>query len=251
MNNSDDILIEKFIAGQLSIDEARDFEYRLATDKEFNTNYRATIAANELITEAGRLDLKKKLESFDAETLKNSEEKKIMPLWVKRSLPIAALLVIFFGIYQFGLFNKSMTSSEVYSNNFEVYEAPSALRDVEESSQINWEVGIELYSNMEYDEALERFSNAEENIPEYIVFFYKGVSAMAQGQPNYEIALQNFESVMQSDNDYRQQSKWYKALIMLKTDRREVAFAIFNEIVSAKSFNYKKANRILKTKFKD
>ncbi len=247
MYESDNILIEKFITKQLNTEDKRDFEHRLATDKEFSENYRTSLAAHHLITEAGRLELKNKLEEFSSSSKKGT---KVIPLWVKRAIPIAALLIIFLGVYQFGLFSKSATTAEMFSDNFEVYASPSVYRSSDTNSQSDWETIVTLYRNAEYEEAIERLSNADE-APQYLVYFYTGIGYMAQGQPDFDQALAYFEKVLDSDNDFWQQASWYKGLSLLKLDRYQEASEVFRTIVNAKSYNYKKAEEILKTKLKD
>jgi tetratricopeptide (TPR) repeat protein len=251
MDNSIDIIIERYITKQMDGDEAKKFEERLATEKLLNENYQTTLIAHRLIKEAGRLELKNSFQEYEAEMDPMVENKKVLPLWVRRSLPIAAILIVFMGVYQFGLFNRSMSVSEVYSDNFEVYSAPGVVRDSNLNEQSSWITAADYYRTKEYEEAIEWFSNAETEIPSYMAFFYKGVSYMAQNTPNYAMAIQNFETVLQSDNDYRQQALWYKGLALLKQNKRQDALTVFNEIVAAKSYNFNKAQAILKTDLKD
>jgi tetratricopeptide (TPR) repeat protein len=235
----------------MSPDEARIFEELLNKDTELKTNYQDTLTARRLIIEAGRMDLKSAYESFDTELKPVFVEKNIMPLWIKRSLPIAAVLVVFFGIYQFGFFSKSLSNSEVFSYNFETYAAPSTLRNNESNVPVEWASATDYYRNQEYEKALALYDKVEADIPSYMVFFYKGMSYMAQSKPNYILALQNFKIVQESDNDFRQQALWYQGLALLKLDKRQEALEIFKEISESKFYNFEKADAILTTKFKD
>jgi tetratricopeptide (TPR) repeat protein len=232
-------------------DEVKKFEEQLSSDKELNKNYQETLTAHRLIVEAGRLDLKATFDTYEAEMNPLSTESRVIPLWVKRSLSIAALLVVFFGVYQFGFFNKSLSTSEVYGDNFEVYASPAVVRDSNVHVQTNWEKAVGYYRGEEYEEAIEWFSETETGIPSYMVFFYKGVSYMAQNNPNLDLAIQNFNSVLESDNDYHQQALWYKGLALLQLNKRAEAMRIFKVISESRSYNFEKADLILKTKFKN
>lgn len=251
MKEAEDILIEKFINKEIDEKEAIDFEHRLATDKEFSDKYRTILADHQLTEEAGRLEIKNKQEGFSNPATRSQNSGRVIPLWVKRVLPIAAILIIFLAVFQFEIFKSSLSVSEVYEINFAVYAAPSELRDTNDNSPAIWQAGVRLFRNKEYEEAIERFSDAESTVPQNMVFFYKGISAMAQGRPNYPMALQNFETVLQTDNAYQKQAKWYMSLALLKMERQQEALSILNEIVKEQSFNYKKAKKILKVKFKD
>ena len=251
MTNSEEVLFDRFITKKMSSDEAREFEQRLASDSDFSENYRETLAVHKLIEEAGRVELKKTLETFENETITTSSEKKTIPLWVKRSLPIAAILIAFFAVYQFGIQNRSLTATEVFESNFDVYGAPSSLRDGDLSAYPNWNIATKAYREAHYEEAITQFSQVETDVAPSLVSFYTALSAMSQTTPDYELALQNFDAVLETDNDYRQQASWYKALILLKMQRQKEASDIFEEIVKTQSFNFHKAEVILNLDIKN
>jgi tetratricopeptide (TPR) repeat protein len=209
------------------------------------------LAAHELITELGRLELKNTLSSFETEDQTFSEKKKIIPLWVKRALPIAAILVVLLAVYQFGIFNTSMDNTEVYANNFETYTAPSNLRNINDNYDVNWDEGSQLYRDSKYEQAIKKFATANSNTPQYLVSFFSGVSAMAMSTPDYDFAVKHFDQVLNSDNDYQQQARWYKALALLKLDKRDESMTIFQHIVKTESYNHIEALSILNTKFAD
>ena len=250
MTNSPNIEIERYLTKQMTVSEAKDFEHLLDTNIELKESYKASLAVNELITEAGRLELKSTLDSFDSQ-ITSSEGGRIIPLWVKRALPIAALLVVFLGVYQFGVFNTSLNASEVYDLNFETYASPSVVRDSNENMQSNWEVGAQLYRDKQFELAIEKFTSTQSDVPKYLISFYVGVSALSMTQPDYQMAITHFDQVLNMDNDYREQAKWYKGLVLLKIDRKAEALEIFKSIAESESYNSEKASGILKTKFKD
>jgi len=138
----------------------------------------------------------------------------------------------------------------VFSHNFETYAAPSVMRD-DSNLRTTWDLATEYYRNQEYEEAIEFYDNVETDIPSYMVSFYMGMSYMAQNEPNYTLALQNFKNVQQSDNDYHQQALWYQGLTLLTLDKRQEALEIFKRISASKFYNFEKADDILNTKFKD
>jgi len=247
--------IEKYIAGKMTADEQKDFEQQLVTNSALSKAYKSELTARQLIIEAGRLELKNTLDNFDAEmnrTYSNASKtrRKVMPLWAKRLLPIAAMLIIFIGVYQ-TIFNNVMTSSEAYHNYFETYAAPSVVRNANGNEFPNWEIATNLYTLKEYKEALFYFSKAEGEIPQYLLEFYKGMSTMNMETPYYQNAINSFETVLETDNDFREQANWYKGLALLQLNKKVAALIVFESIAEIKSFNYKKAEEILKLKLKD
>ena len=77
-------LIEAYLDGDLSGTERRDFEDRLVEDEMFAREYKSQLAARQLIREAGRLELKDSLESFEGE----AATVRVIPIWIKRAAPI-------------------------------------------------------------------------------------------------------------------------------------------------------------------
>jgi tetratricopeptide (TPR) repeat protein len=242
-------LIERYLSNKMTEPEVKEFQNRLQSKAKFASEYEKTIAAHQLITEAGRLNLKQKLEDFDADTKPEIAASKVLPLWIKPVLRIAAVFLVSFGIYQF-VFNQSVTTNDIYNDYFVVYNSPSAIRDSETKTKINWQNASQLYQDKKYSEAIAFFIKAESETPNYQVSFYKAMSYVSQYKPNFDKALQNFETVLKTDNDYQQQALWYKALILLKLNDKENAFKIFKSIVKSKSYNFKKAEEILDLKIK-
>ena len=243
--------IERYIAGKMSELEAKEFRNLLASDEDLAEEYRANLEAHQLIKEAGRLELKDTLESFDQEMNASSRTVKVMPLWVKRALPIAAMLVIFFGVYQLMMLNTPISGNEVYDTYFEAYSNPSVVRSSENLSLNNWEMGANYYRDKDFENAILYFEKSKLEVPNYLSSFYIGVSSMALEFPNYRKALENFEMVLTSDNDYHLQALWYKGLTLLELDRMDDSKLIFKLIVKDKGFNYLKAEEILNLKIEN
>lgn len=242
--------IEAFLEGIMTSEERLAFEQRLTQEPKLSEAYENEIAARELIKEAGRLDLKKTLEGFDAEMLDKSTHKRVIPLWAKNAMRVAALLILFAGGYQVFQTFSGVNTSEVYDTYFEVYDSSSVERDASGTAIPNWELAAESYRNERYEEALPFLEKSKGEVPDYLISFYAGMSYMAQQQPNLEQAIQNFDAVLATDNDYRQQAEWYKALALLNSEKEEEATVLFKSIVAAKSYHYEKAASILKLNMK-
>ncbi|PHS63305.1 MAG: hypothetical protein COB12_09785 [Flavobacterium sp.] len=242
--------IERYIAGKMTIEEAKKLENLMISDKELTKEYKATLAANQLIKEVGRLELKETLESFDKE-MNNSKSTKVMRLWIKRVLPLAAMLVIFFGVYQLMMLNTPISGNEIYDTYFEVYSNPSVVRSSENFNLNNWDIAANYYREKEYEKAITYFEKPNTEVPNYLLTFYIGISSLALESPNYTKALENFEVVLNTGNDYQQQAMWYKGLTLLEIDKKEDALEVFGLIVTNKSYNYLKAEEILNLKIKN
>jgi len=153
--------IERYITNEMNALETQEFENLLASDKRLAKDYELSLAAHQLVKQAGRLDLKNTLESFDKEMEVVSKPTKIYPLWVKRALPFAAILVLFFGIYQFVVFNNSLSTEDVYTTYFETYTNPVSFRDSDINNKINWKKASNYYREKDFNKAMVYFEKSE------------------------------------------------------------------------------------------
>jgi len=250
-SNETEIEIERYILESMSEEERLAFEERMTSDPALKKAYETTLVARQLIKEAGRLELRTTLETFENEVSDKVVTSRIMPLWVKRILPIAALIVVFIGVYLFGNFNKTYSGDEVFSTYYEVYNPPSTVRNDDGSKLLNWETAVDAYKNGDYKKAFTFFGTSEDVIPDYIKDFYLGVSALSAESPNYEWAILSFDEVIATDNDYKQQALWYKALALLGKGESDTAMILFETIAEHGWYNHEKAAEIRKVKIEN
>jgi len=246
--DKDQHIIEAYLERTMTSEVRLAFEQRLSQEPALSEAYENEMAARELIKQAGRLELKSTLEDFDSQMPEESTHKSVIPLWAKNAMRVAALLILFAGVYQVFLTFSGVNTSEVYGTYFEAYEAPSVERDGNESP--NWKLVVASYRNEAYQEALPFLEQSKGEVPDYLIAFYTGISLMAVQQPDLEQAVQNFNTVLATDNDYHQQAEWYKALALLKMEKVEEAKVIFKRIVAAKNYKHKEAESILKLNLK-
>lgn len=240
--------IEAYLEGTMTSEERLAFEQRLSQEPVLSKSYESELAALELIKEAGRLELKNTLEDFDTQMQEETIRKRVIPLWAKNAMRVAAMLLLFAGVYQVFLTFGGVHTSEVYDTYFEAYEAPSMERDGSESP--NWKLVVASYQNGAYKETIPFLQQSKGEVPDYLIAFYTGISHMASQKPDLEKAVQNFDEVLTTDNDYHQQAEWYKALALLKMEKEEAAKVIFKKIVAAKNYQYEEAESILKLDLK-
>ncbi|MEM7187859.1 MAG: hypothetical protein AAF466_14520, partial [Bacteroidota bacterium] len=117
--------IEKYLDGQMTEAERQQFEALLVQDAALKDALEQEQSARVLIREAGRLELKDTLEEVEqsmetSETESQAGSSFVMPLWMKRALPIAAMIIIFLGVFQYTQ-SGGISSAEVYDSYFESY----------------------------------------------------------------------------------------------------------------------------------
>lgn len=235
-------MIERYLKGDMNQIEKNDFEDRLRHDAKLAEAFEHTKTAHQFIHQAGRLDLKKKLASFDEEI--EQEEKRVFPMWVKRAISVAAVLLISIGIYQFFIKESNTKSTgEIYAEYFTGYSGPGVLRNSNQDLP-HWKEATKLYYEKKYEEAIPNFEKAK--APPYASSFYIGLSHMLKDTPNFEEAIGSFNVVLESNNDFFHQALWYKGLSLLKLKEKEKASAIFKSVRANKQYKFKEAEEIIK-----
>lgn len=244
-----ELLVDRYLSGAMSKGESNNFEMRLKQDSKLVEEYEKSKMAYQLVVEAGRLKLKKDLELFEEENDDQTEKKQIVSLWMRRCAKVAAVAIIVFGTYTL-MFSDSITSTEVYDAYFEVYDAPSANRDVEATTNVNWLLAIDAYNKKDYENAISLFER-DETKPKYLTRFYMGMSHLLKENPNYKESLTHFDFVTEYESDYYEQAIWYKSLILLKIKKRKEALRILEEIKKNGTYNAEKAKMILGLEISD
>lgn len=246
MDEANEILIERFLSGEMNDEEQQAFLDKLAGDPEFTASYENTLAALKLVKEAGRLDLKNTLEGFE----KSSSETKVRTLKIRKFIPLAAVLVMALGVLMFFNLGGSLTKVEAYDTYFEPYASPSVLRDSANQDE-NWNLAVKYYSQGDFQLALEHLDRVKSGVHYTTVEFYQGMSYLQLEYPDYNDAAYYLNQVREDDSDYKEQANWYYGLVMLVQGRRLEAETVFKQIVKNKTYNYKKAQSLLNTKIED
>lgn len=233
-----ELLIEEYLSGQMNDIELDRFKKKLSSDESFAKEFEVQMAMMKAIEIAGENDLRKKMKSFEAEI--KAGDKKSRPQY-KWFLAIAASFAIAASVWVLQQ-DSNMSGSDLFQANFEIYDSPTLVRGSEDLSE--WEKGIEAYNNKQFQEAYDQFEKSTDQAT-YLRNFYQAQCLASMDPSKLQDALLKCEAVLSSDNDYMQQSKWYKALFLLKLDRTEDAKKIFQEIIDEVEYNSKRAQNIM------
>ncbi|MBT8255454.1 MAG: hypothetical protein KJO23_02850 [Bacteroidia bacterium] len=241
--------IERYLHGKMGGEELLAFDLRLQKDKELANLLQEEQLARKVIREAGRLELKETLQEFENEMPARNMRPRVIPLWIKRAFPVAAMVIIFFGLYQVFKQN-TMTPEVAFDTYFESYAAPSVLRDNEGSAMMNWKQATQLFSDGDYQEAAIYFDRSVGEVPSYQAEFYKGLSQLSMEAPYFQRAVNSFDRVLETDNDFVQQARWYKALALIGMNKQSEAQPLLKEIVANEAYNHQQAAELLTINWK-
>jgi len=263
MSFEDDILIERFLNGELTREEAANFSQRLDVDSELREKVQLEKQLLEALNEDSwssikNLDNRQELDQYkelfksdDIQQLKktiakigdeNEEQKRISPKrnWYFYSA-VAALLVVSLMVYV--NVNQTPSLENLYTDYLDSTELPSLVtRDNTDPSISEAET---LYTNKDYNNAVIAYTDLIEKMPSNkgTLYLYKGVSEMQLNK--FTDAEKTFDILMRSASLDATKAYWYKALLYLKMKDRNQASDVLKVIIDNTYFNYKKATVLL------
>jgi tetratricopeptide (TPR) repeat protein len=243
MNDEFEIEIERYIKGEMSVEEAMNFEHRLEHDPEFKETYEATLAAHKVVEEAGRQELKYNMWSYENTPKK---QKKTFKIGKRLIVTIAASIAILIGMSTFLNIKRDMSASEVFESYYQPYDPPSVIRDNSGGGSENWNRAAQHYAAGNYEDALRYFEIAEDNIHFTVIEFYEGLSYLQMDHPDYSNALYYLNEVRLEESELKEQANWYYALTLLKDGQSNEAEEVLKEIARERTYNHRYATEILK-----
>ena len=254
----DDILIDNYLKGLLSKDEEKSFLERLESDTEFkeklqleeqlfnslsNDSWSYSNEENpevkeyvELLREDDLQDLKKTLAKTNNE-FNSNKQKSTKRLFYYLA---AASIVVFLGLQIF--FNQNRSNQELYNEYVSLNDLPSFVSRGDSTDELA--KAQSFFEDKKYQEALSIFqSQLNTSDTKANLYIYKGL-AEAQLE-KYTDAEKTFNVLINSDLIDAQKGCWYKALLLLKTNRVEEAKKLLDNVISKSLYNHKKAKQLL------
>ncbi len=229
---SDIALIERYIRGELSLEERGAVEQRMAEDADF----RALLEDYEVLTKgiaySGRKAVLERLQNLD-ENLEGTEAtvRSIAPRKQKPVVWLAAAAVVALLFYAgFSLFNAGPDAGELYAAYYEPY--PNLVYPITRSNTTAQDPAAKpyrAYEQKDYEAALAAL-NADTKSPEDTRLFYKGHTLLALNQP--EEAIEAYDALLTLPNleQFSDPARWYKALALLKLERVEEARSVLQSL---------------------
>lgn len=208
MSEQDLHMIERFIAHEMTTEEAKNFEHRMEQDTALRKEVEAYELALFAIREEKKAELKQKFISLEELNKLHKPETRLIPMWIKVAVSAAAIfLILFLTRNTWATYPETLTPEEqnqIFADNFSVY------RD--ETMNPNVRGGDEDTS------ALIKFQTA----------FWNG---------NYASALTLYDS-LSSGLQQSDRLRFFKANMLLETNRYDEALVILNELLQDPEFIY-------------
>ena len=154
---------------------------------------------------------------------------------------IASILFVSLGYWFFG----NSSTEDLYLQYYTQEDLPSVIKRGDDHSLL--EQGVLSFQDEQYRDAISYFNNyiKEQQDIDNVVYLYSGMSHLLM--KHWELALQDFETMAQSNSLDASKGLWFKALVYLKMGDESKAKKQLQQITQSKSnFNYNKAVMLLK-----
>ena len=242
------ISIESYLDNEMPLHEKIEFIRELETDSRLaeEVNFRKKVnAVGKMIA------FREELEDIHDEYAQHRTGVYIFDCispQVKRILAAASVILIL-ALGSLTVMNRTTSGQPVenrmYTKYYQPFESKYLFKYIHSANAL-YEARRE-YEQGNYDEALYMYNNLPNSFDVDVEKqFYQGLILMEVGQLNEAIKKFEYLKDYPGTKFMRPYVKWYLGMCYLNTCQREKAKNIFNEIVQFGSFNYKKAERILK-----
>lgn len=242
MEEHDIALIDRHLRGELSADEIRDVDRRLAEDKAFaelHEDLRHIEKGLQLAELSRALGVIQQAE----EAAKGNGTGRTILGW-RLWLPIAASVSLIVVAAWFFL-TKATKPEELFAQYFEVYpnvEAPIYRDSSVADSLPAKDLAFRHYAEEDFEGAIALFESIAE--PDEGTRFYLGMSYLAKGDAGK--AIEVFQNLRSEAVDYKTQIDWFLALAFIKNDDAQNAAALLKELAASGTAYEERSRAILK-----
>ncbi|CAL2064908.1 hypothetical protein [Tenacibaculum sp. 190524A05c] len=258
--------IDKYLDGEMDSSEERDFKNRLQKDPDLSKAFELqkemrqvysddewkTLDRSVLNTEKAKA-LKTYLKSDELAAIKETISEVVSEnrnTFSRKSfiqkLAIAASIILISTISYFSIKGNNDLFSTTIQGEYE--NLPSLVNRSENADELLIN-GQQYFESKNYKQAVISFSkyqkiNSETNSINSLSYIYNGLSYLALD--NFSKAIEQFSLLEKSESLQAKKANWYKVLVYLKQDNKELLKSSLQEITSdSKNYNYSKAKKLL------
>lgn len=247
MDKSKEIIIDKFLRGELTKEEQELFDnYMLEEDFVVQLDrYQEMIVG---LKDADVHDMKQVLKGIEknignnkTNTLKgiksNGQKRIKLMRWFNKIAAVLVFLLLIVGVNY--LQDTSPSLEQIYENYYDPY--PNIVDPITKGDNSNIASIYQLYEMMKYDNVINRLE-VKNNLSSHEQF-YLASSYLATEQ--FELASKRYDMITDTD-DFHQAAQWYQALICLKQNQENCKLLFIHITSDINHVYYSKAKLILK-----
>lgn len=219
-------LIDRFLQDRLSNKEEQDYRERLQRDEGFKKLHEEQKLVKEGIIYMKRQELKTQLNAIENEI----EQQETASSWTYYRSIAAGILLLLTGVAVFYLYLSYNNSSGLYENYFN---PPETIDKVRSRGVDNSGAAIEAYNNGNFEKAEQEFKKTIDRQFDYRLIYYQGITKMRLGK--FDDAELLFNQILEGNNNYLANTRWFLALTYIKLDREDEAIPLLQKITSSDS----------------
>ncbi len=232
-----EVLIDKYLRGELTEEERQEFDTRMATDKEFADDVAMMQNLGPVAEDVDDENFRELMAEFEAEAPTSTSSTN---LW--KNLLVAASIFAVLGLAVYYNLTQPISSSDLYDNYYESY--PNVVNPMvrgEEPTEAD--KAFSAYESGRYEEALQRFEELYKTEGTSYYLFYMAISHLEL--ENAEAAIELLNEFSGTEDKLADRAGWYLAMAYLQLDDKEQAKAALTKVVEEKAYNADKAEELL------
>ena len=264
MNPDLEFKIESYLSGRMSEDDAEAFTRQIEADPELkaevelyaqiNHHLAENLSEGEVPDNEYTRSLRSFFQSEEAKQLEatlrkvQSEYKSDNPGGgsgpQRRFLLVAAIAILLVVSAVAIRYLPGAGETDLYAAYYDKEDIPSVI--TRDETEGNLQKGANAYFNEDYSEALTYFDQyiSEEDFVDPSVYIYTGLANLELG--NTEIAIAEFDKMIESGSIDSSKGLWFKALAYVRNENIPAAKSVLEQITKSESnFNYDKAKDLL------
>lgn len=234
-----DILIKKYLYGELNTEETARLDQLVASDEEFATE----LEIQSVYYASRSTELKTELHTYKPIAKKYSFNTSIVIFII-----FIASLVLGFLVSNY-YFDAQPNTAVHFAQQYlaEKHVAPTVLMG-EQSDESLWTQSIDLYNDAKYKQAGASFLQASSTgVKTDQALLYAALSYLYANPELQFMAKPILNSLIKKNSIYIEEAKWYLALYSVQHNDELEARKWLEDIVDDKSWNYMKAQKVLDT----
>ena len=234
-------LLEKFIDGDTSSEEAESVMRLIASDPGFQKEYKLRVGVNEAIKEKDIMELRYKLNMIYRQEITHGSGN-IRHILQRNWHLAAASITILVIIGSFLLSHLNRLAPDKLFEQYYTSDAVFTTRSNDNNENLYLTLGLQKFQKQQYGEAILILKNIPDNI---VSQYYLGISYIETN--HFSKAKDSFNAILKREpNLFTEQAQWYKGLCLLKLNQITEASEIFTSINNSNSIFNQSAGEILK-----
>jgi len=232
-------LIEKYVQGQLTAEEQREFDGLIISEPGFKTEVEFHKNLKRVAEAEDDDNFRKLMTDFEQDASSENIKTKYFPTkWL-----VAASVIVLVGLGYFFMVLNQPTTQELFEENFTPYrnvDHPNERGSQDEDLKTR---AFTTYSKGEFESAVEMFSKLYESEKESYYLFYTANALIGHNEAIKAVPL--LKEYISTSGEYTDESKWYLALAYLQLEDKNNAVVILKDLVTTGSFKVSESEELL------